>query len=91
MEAIFGEKFVYQWTLGDSTTTISFTLKKLGEGTLVSLIESGYTQSDADLKAFADFTVGWGEALTLLKYYLEHGITYVVVPHHDLAIPMTEQ
>ena len=23
---------------------------------------------------------GWGEALTLLKFYLEHGVTYGEVP-----------
>jgi hypothetical protein len=23
---------------------------------------------------------GWGEALTLLKFYLEHGLTYGAVP-----------
>ncbi|WP_186380580.1 hypothetical protein [Brevibacillus brevis] len=34
---------------------------------------------------------GWGEALTLLKYNLDHGLTYGVVPRHDLEIPMTEQ
>ncbi|WP_255344525.1 MULTISPECIES: hypothetical protein [unclassified Brevibacillus] len=29
--------------------------------------------------------------MTLLEYYLEHGLTYGVVPRHDLEIPMTEQ
>ncbi|GBG07459.1 hypothetical protein PAT3040_02010 [Paenibacillus agaridevorans] len=91
LEAIPGEKFVYQWTPGESTTTISFVLTKLGEGTLVSLAESGYKQTDMDLKAFADCAVGWGEALTLLKYYLEHGVTYGAVPKHRLEKPMTQQ
>ena len=91
LEAIPGEKFVYQWTPGESTTTISFELTKLGEGTLVSLMESGYKQTDTDLKAYADCAVGWGEALTLLKYYLEHGVTYGAVPKHQLEKPMTEQ
>jgi uncharacterized protein YndB with AHSA1/START domain len=91
LEAIPGEKFVYQWKPGDSTTTISFHLTELGKGTLVSLVESGYTQSEKDLKAFADCAVGWGEALTLLKYFLEHGITYGAVPRHPLEKLMTEQ
>jgi uncharacterized protein YndB with AHSA1/START domain len=91
LEAVPGEKFVYQWTPGDSTTTISFQLTKLGDGTLVSLVESGYTQSEKDMKAFGDCAVGWGEALTLLKFYLEHGITYGAVPKHDLEKSMTEQ
>lgn len=91
LEAIPNEKFVYQWTPGESTTTISFHLSVLGEGTLLTLVESGYKQTDIDLKAFGDCAVGWGEALTLLKYYLEHGITYGVVPRHQLENPMEDQ
>jgi uncharacterized protein YndB with AHSA1/START domain len=87
---VAGEKFVYQWTPGETTTTISFTLMKLGEGTLVSIVESGYQRSEQDLKAFGDCAVGWGEALTLLKFYLEHGITYGTVPRHLEEKPMTE-
>ncbi|MFD0587319.1 SRPBCC domain-containing protein [Paenibacillus sp. GCM10027627] len=91
LEAIPEARFVYQWTPGDTTTTISFVLTKIGEGTLVSVEESGYKGTAADLKAFADCAVGWGEALTLLKFYLEHGVTYGPVPRHQLEKPMTEQ
>lgn len=91
LEALPYEKFVFQWTPGESTTTISFTLTSLGGGTLVTVLESGYTRSEQDLKAFGDCAVGWGEAMTLLKYYLEHGITYGAVPRHDLEKTMTEE
>jgi uncharacterized protein YndB with AHSA1/START domain len=84
LEASPNRKFVYQWTPGESTTTISFTLTKLGKGTLVTLTESGCNRSELDLKAYGDCATGWGEALTLLKFYLEYGVTYSSVPPHDL-------
>lgn len=84
LEASPDRKFVYQWTPGESTTTISFVLTELEKGTLVTLTESGYTRSELDLKTYGDCATGWGEALTLLKFYLEYGVTYGSVPSHDL-------
>ena len=60
--------------------TVAFTLEPLGSGTLVKLTESGYSASERDAKAHVGCAVGWGEALTLLKFYLEHGLIYGHVP-----------
>ena len=49
-------------------------------GTVVTVTESGHTASPKDLEALVECASGWGEALTLLKVYLEHGITYGEVP-----------
>jgi uncharacterized protein YndB with AHSA1/START domain len=80
IEAFPPRRFVFQWTPGDSTTTIEFDLEPLGSGTEVRVTESGYTTSPNDLEALVECAGGWGEALTLLKVYLEHGITYGAVP-----------
>lgn len=73
-------RFVFQWTPGDSTTTISFDIQPLGEGSIVHVQESGHTNSRRDLEALVECASGWGEALALLKMYLEHGVTYGRVP-----------
>jgi uncharacterized protein YndB with AHSA1/START domain len=80
LEADAPRRFVFQWTPGDSTTTISFDLTPLGGGTVVQVEERGYTSSPRDLAALVECACGWGEALALLKMYLEHGVTYGPVP-----------
>jgi uncharacterized protein YndB with AHSA1/START domain len=80
LEAEPNQKFVFQWSPGSSPTTVSIKLHKLGAGTLLKLVESGYSSSENDVAAFIGCATGWGEALTLLKFYLEHGVTYGEVP-----------
>jgi uncharacterized protein YndB with AHSA1/START domain len=80
LEATSPKRFVFQWTAGDTPTTIEFNLEPLGPGTVVTVTESGHTTSPKDLEALVECASGWGEALTLLKVYLEHGITYGQVP-----------
>lgn len=76
LEAIPYECFVFQWSPGESVTTVKFLLKPYKEGTMLRIAESGYSESDRDIKACIGCAVGWGEALNLLKVYLEHGIVY---------------
>ena len=80
LEAAPPRRFVFRWTPGDSTTTVAFDLSSQGSGTRVEVTESGHTASPRDLFALVDCAGGWGEALTLLKFYLEHGVTYGPVP-----------
>ena len=80
LEAVPPRRFVFQWTPGDTTTTVAFDLEPRGSGTVVRVCETGHTTSPRDLEALAECAAGWGEALTLLKMYLEHGITYGPVP-----------
>lgn len=68
------ESFVFEWMPGEQRTRVSFELVPYKDGTLVHLNESGYTTSEQDLSACIGCAAGWGEALTLLKFYLEHGI-----------------
>lgn len=80
LEADPPRRFVFQWKPGDSTTTIEMDLEPLGEGTILRVQESGHTTSKKDLEALVECAGGWGEALALLKVYLEHGVTYGRVP-----------
>lgn len=80
LEAVPPRRFVFQWTPGDTTTTVAFEVSPRGTGTLVMVTEWGHTTSAADLEALVQCAAGWGEALTLLKVYLEQGITYGDVP-----------
>ncbi|MDH4103907.1 MAG: hypothetical protein OEW52_10200 [Thermoleophilia bacterium] len=46
------------------------------EGTVVRLHEHGYPDTPEGWAAFADCSTGWGEALTLLKFHVEHRLRY---------------
>ncbi|MDX8361444.1 SRPBCC domain-containing protein [Cytobacillus sp. IB215316] len=76
IESIPNKKFVFQWSPGTTHTTVTLKLEPYKEGTLIDLTETGYAKSDKDLKACIGCATGWGEALTLLKLYLEEGIVY---------------
>jgi uncharacterized protein YndB with AHSA1/START domain len=90
VESIQNRKFVFLWQSEGSMTGISamgtdgkrgmtkvtFDLEPRGEGTVVTVIDSGFT----DIISFRECSLGWGEALMLLKFYLEHGLTYGTVP-----------
>lgn len=80
LEALPSQRFVFQWSPSGEPTTVAFTLNPLGTGTFVHLVEQGYKQTTSSLQACLGCATGWGEALTLLKFYLEHGITYGTVP-----------
>ena len=59
-------------------TTVAIDLTEMpgGEGTAVRLIETGYPDTPGGLAALLNCAAGWGEALTLLKFWLEHGVRY---------------
>jgi uncharacterized protein YndB with AHSA1/START domain len=85
-EVVPGQRFAFQWRVGDSATTVAFDITERGGGTVVRVSETGYTQSDGDLKALIGCATGWAEALTLLKFYLEHGVVYGEVPREAISV-----
>ena len=87
IEAEPRRRFVFQWSVASIPTTVSILLDELGGGTLVKLREEGHCPTDRDLAVLVDCAIGWGEALTRLKFYLEHGITYGTVPYAVGAKP----
>lgn len=73
-------EFSFIWQEGKHDTLVKFTLSPLGKGTKVHVNESGYKNNDIGATDMNECATGWGEALTLLKFYLEHGVVYEEVP-----------
>jgi uncharacterized protein YndB with AHSA1/START domain len=78
LEAIPPQRFVFQWhpDLPEYATTVELNIIPTDDGTIVSLREHGFTDQPSGREAMINCATGWGEALTLLKFYLEHGVSY---------------
>jgi uncharacterized protein YndB with AHSA1/START domain len=78
LEAERGKRFVFQWSADNPSyaTTIEIDLEATDEGTILRLREYGYHNTPSGRAAMAECAAGWGEAVTLLKFFVEHGITY---------------
>jgi uncharacterized protein YndB with AHSA1/START domain len=70
--------FAFEWyPVGpEFPTTVAFGLARKGDGTVIHLEESGYPDTPEGREMILECASGWAEALTLLKFYIEHGITY---------------
>jgi uncharacterized protein YndB with AHSA1/START domain len=71
-------RFSFQWKAdsGSYDTTVDIAFKQVPEGTIVILTEYGYQDTSAGLKDLVNRATGWGEALTLMKFWVEHGNKY---------------
>ena len=77
LEVVPPKRLVYRW--GDSTdpvTTVEFELEERDGGTLVRVREHGFAPTAKGRGTFAGNSLGWGQSLILVKFYVEHGITY---------------
>ena len=72
--------FVFQWGSKGKETTISIELTPKDKGTVVTLSEDGYEDTPEGRAMILECASGWGEAVTLLKFYIEHGIIYNSTP-----------
>ncbi len=79
IEASRPERFVLEWG-GDKPTRISMVLSEQSGGTVLRLTEQGYTNDSKGRAMALECAAGWGEAITLLKFYLEHGLIYTTPP-----------
>jgi uncharacterized protein YndB with AHSA1/START domain len=70
LEAIRPERFVFQWGEAGEETTVEIILEEREGGTLLKLREYGFHK----IENVIDNASGWGQALTLVKFWLEHGI-----------------
>lgn len=73
-------RFQFEWASGADRTTVSLEIEPCGEGATVTVHEEGYTASRQQVEACLDCACGWGEALTLLKFFIEQGATYTPPP-----------
>ena len=71
----FPERFVFQWGSTPSTT-VELSFYDHSEGTLVIVKETGFPHTKEGRQRYLDNATGWGEALTLMKFYSEHGLRY---------------
>ncbi len=78
LEARRPERFVYQWKVDtdDYNTTVEIDFERVKDGTIVRLVEYSYEDTPTGLKDMLARATGWGEVLTMLKFYVEHGVTY---------------
>ncbi|MHA1908019.1 MAG: SRPBCC family protein [Candidatus Thorarchaeota archaeon] len=78
IEAERPKRFVFKWfPAGEEySTMVEIDFEPADEGTIIRLRESGYRDDPRSKRAMLACAVGWGEALTLLKYYVEHGHRY---------------
>jgi len=70
LEAKRPERFVFEWGDPGEESTVEIVLEQRDDGTLVRLREFGFRK----LEQVIDNAGGWGEALTLAKFWIEHRI-----------------
>jgi len=72
LEASRPHRFVFQW--GQPPSTIEFEFTPKDGGTYMTVLEYGYDESDDKSKAnMMECASGWGQALTMAKFYVEYG------------------
>lgn len=83
LEARAPSSFKFQWYPDNPTYATTVELKfqpavdnEGTKGTVVRLREFGFQPTPSGFKACVDCAAGWGEALTLLKFYVEHNLKY---------------
>jgi len=78
LEARRPERFVFQWSPDQPSykTTVELDFDEDPRGTLVRLRENGYHDTPSGRRSLMECSAGWGEALALLKFWIEHGVRY---------------
>lgn len=78
LEAQRPSRFVFQWRPDQPSyaTTVEIDFEARKHGTVLRLREHGYEDTPSGRRKMLECACGWGEALTLLKFYVEHGIRY---------------
>lgn len=76
LEARPPRRFAFRWPVDARTyeTTVEIDLEARGGATLVSLVEHGFAEGPAGLKEMLGRSSGWGEALALMRLFVERGL-----------------
>jgi len=71
-------RFVFRWFVdsGGYMTTVTIDFEPHKDGTLVQLVEGVYEDDDTGNQDMLNRAAGWAQAITLMKFYVEHGATY---------------
>jgi len=67
--------FSFEWGR-KMKTTVEFHLEEKYGGTILTVKEYGYPNTSEGINNLLECACGWGEAVTLLKFYLEHKVVY---------------
>lgn len=72
------ERFSFRWPVdsGGYMTTVVVDFEPHEDGTVVSLVEGVYEAGDVGLQDMLNRAAGWAQALTLMKFWVEHGLLY---------------
>lgn len=78
LEAVRPERLVFQWRPDDPSylTTVELDFETHPDGTVVRVCEYGFHDTPEGRHAMMVCANGWGEALTLLKFWVEHRLRY---------------
>jgi len=78
VEAVAPSRFVFRWLVdsGRYETTVEISIQARDRDTMVSLVEGTYADDETGLDDMLKRASGWGCVLTLLKFHLQHGVTY---------------
>jgi uncharacterized protein YndB with AHSA1/START domain len=77
VEVLPPKRFVFRWgETADMMTTVEFDLEERADGTLLRLREHGFAPTAKGRKSFEGNSLGWGEVSALIKFYIEHGVSY---------------
>ena len=76
VEADPPRRFAFRWPVDSRTyeTTVEIELEPRGGVTLVRLAEHGFEEGPAGLREMLNRAAGWGEALALMKMFVEYGV-----------------
>ena len=76
LEADRPSRYVFGWKVGLGGTIVELDFEEHPDGTIVRLRDHGYPDTPEGWKGCAECSTGWGEALMLLKFWVEHGVRY---------------
>lgn len=78
LEARRPKRFVFQWSPDNQSykTTVEFDFEEDERGTIICVREYGYQDTPSGRETLMNCASGWGEALALWKFWVEHGIRY---------------
>lgn len=69
-------RFVFEWGRPGERTIAALSLETRRNGTVLSVLEDGYPQTEDGLRSILECSAHWGELLALIKFYVEYGVTY---------------
>lgn len=70
-------RFAYKWVNRQRYwTDVVISIEGNFDGATVEVVETGFPEGDEGHQIALENSSGWGQALTMLKYFVEHGVTY---------------